>query len=75
VCTAAPVNGKDQRGLLRRSDRCSIGSYEADPLVPNALPSPAPTGAAQSGTNPLPVTRPTSPSQNGSPSPMPPPRP
>ena len=33
ACAASPVSGKDQRGLARRSDRCSIGAFEADPLV------------------------------------------
>jgi hypothetical protein len=33
VCAASPVNGRDQRGLNRRTDRCSIGALEADPLV------------------------------------------
>jgi hypothetical protein len=31
VCSNAPVNGIDQRGLSRRSGFCDIGAYEAQP--------------------------------------------
>ena len=33
ACAAPPISGKDQRGLARRADRCSIGAFEADPAI------------------------------------------
>jgi hypothetical protein len=39
ICTAAPVNNRDQRGFVRPGaghTRCSIGAYEADATAPAA---------------------------------------
>lgn len=74
VCSAAPVSGKDQRGIFRRADRCSIGSFEAAPNAPNALPAPPPTTNGN-GSAPLPGTRPSGSSQPSTPAPLPPSRP
>jgi hypothetical protein len=45
VCSAAPVNGLDQRGSARPGaghTNCSIGAYEAD-ITPEATPTPTAT--------------------------------
>jgi predicted outer membrane repeat protein len=76
VCAAAPVNGKDQRGYLRQAARCTIGAFEADPAIPNALPGGKPPGGTGGAPGPLPAARPAGATQgNPAPDPLPAPRP
>jgi hypothetical protein len=75
ACAATPVSGKDQRGLARRADRCSIGAYEAIPAIPNPLPNPLSTGGTPGSPNPLPNPRGAVAAQPGPPAPLPNPRP
>jgi hypothetical protein len=80
VCAAPPISGTDQRGYLRKADRCSIGAYEADPSVPGTLPGTRPTEAPGGAPNPLPSPRTGGSSQGAgavqpTPLPMPAPRP
>ncbi len=76
ACAAPLVSGKDQRGLARRSDRCSIGAFEADIAIPNPVPLPPRPGPAPVGVpNPVPATSRSIPSSGGSaPNPIPVPR-
>ncbi|MGI8856276.1 MAG: choice-of-anchor Q domain-containing protein [Thermomicrobiales bacterium] len=79
VCTAAPVNGLDQRGVPRKATTCSIGAFEAQPATPNPLPGTKPTAPAALGGPPAPLPllpKPTVPAAAGGPSlPLPAPRP
>ncbi|MGI8855126.1 MAG: choice-of-anchor Q domain-containing protein [Thermomicrobiales bacterium] len=74
ACAAPPTSGKDQRGVARRSDRCSIGAFEADPAIPNTLPPSQPTGGGLGNPPPLPQARPAG-SNSGIPAPLPASRP
>ena len=49
VCAAAPVNGKDQRGVTRPGGvHCDAGAYEASaPTVASRTPKPGATGVAR----------------------------
>ena len=52
VCAAAPVNGKDQRGVKRPGGaHCDAGAYEAStPTVASRMPKPGATGVARTTT-------------------------
>ncbi|MGI8854743.1 MAG: choice-of-anchor Q domain-containing protein, partial [Thermomicrobiales bacterium] len=74
ACAAPPTSGKDQRGLARRTDLCSIGAYEADVAIPNPVPpSRGPSGGGMPAPVPLPRVQPGN--GGGPPAALPPPRP
>ncbi len=76
ACAVPQVSGKDQRGIARRADQCSIGAFEVDFAIPNPVPQPPRPGPAPSGgpPNPIPLPSRSLPSNGGVPNPIPVPR-
>jgi hypothetical protein len=71
VCAAAPVSGKDQRGIARPyGAHCDIGASEALP-PPNPLPPAKPPGPAGGPPSPLPAVRPPGTTSGPAPNPLP----
>jgi hypothetical protein len=72
VCAAAPVGGKDQRGITRSGTgaHCDIGAFEYAVVSP--LPPPKPPGdGAPSAPAPLPGPRPPGTTGGSAPNPLP----
>jgi hypothetical protein len=71
ACAAAPVGGKDQRGIARPlGAHCDIGAFEYQ--VVNPLPPTKPSVPVGGGApSPLPAVRPAAPAGGPAPNPLP----
>jgi CSLREA domain-containing protein len=68
ICAASPIDGRDQRLVVRSDGACDIGAFEAEAMIPTPTLSPGPTPTrlipTQSNTSLADQAQPTGPARD-----------